>query len=588
MSTDNPSIEDLMPKQSDLDASSSKATASFLSQQVKSEAKDEEENAQEKLEEKMTEVKNQSLEEIVQAKALVLGLGYVDFEKTIIDREALPILEKNEMEKLGCVFFLNQSGQVRMGCVDPSEDAKQKLEEVAQENHAVSGLYLISEKSFKKALKEYDNIPKKPVIKKKVTITAGDLEKYKNEVKNLSELPNKIKEIPLTDVVTIILSSAIETGSSDIHIEAEESGIKLRLRVDGVLKNVCELGVDMWKQLISRVKLLSGLKLNIDDKPQDGRISIDLPDDKLDIRVSTLPTSYGESVVMRILRSSSVGLGFEDLGIRGKAFNDLKREVERPNGMILTTGPTGSGKTTTLYAVLNKLNNESAKIITLEDPIEYKLQGINQSQIDKSGDYDFAKGLRSILRQDPDVVMVGEIRDLETADVAINAALTGHLVLSTLHTNDAAGAIPRFLSMGVKPFLLAPAINAVVGQRLVRRLCENCRQETELAGDVLARVMKIIEAIPQNSGYSPDLANIKFYKPIGCDKCSGGYKGRIGIYEIFVMTDEIEKMVLEQKVSEGDVKRITQEAGMISMVQDGILKCLDGITSPEEVFRVAE
>jgi len=346
----------------------------------------------------------------------------------------------------------------------------------------------------------------------------------------------------------------------------------------------------MWKQFVSRIKLVSRLKLNINDRPQDGRISIVLPDDKLDIRVSTLPTTYGESVVMRLLRSSAAGLDFKDLGMRGKASVDLKREIARPNGMVLTTGPTGSGKTTTLYAILNALNNEETKIITLEDPVEYKLEGINQSQVERSTGYDFAKGLRSILRQDPDIVMVGEIRDLETADVAINGALTGHLVLSTLHTNDAAGAIPRFLAMGVKPFLLAPSINAVIGQRLVRKICEQCKEEVELDNNAITRVMKIVDSIPENSGFSIDKSkDLKFYQGKGCDACSGeGFKGRTGVYEVFTITPEIEKMILNGKVSEYDIKEITQKSGMISMVQDGILKALDGITSVKEVFRVTE
>ncbi len=574
MTSNNPKIEDLIKKSDD--SGGFKKNPSDMT-------------PQEKLKLTMAEVEHGGIEKEVQKRAEELGLGYADFRKTLIERDALAMLKRDEIESLGAVVFQNQLGQLRMACVEPKDEVKNRMSNLAEENKAQAFLYLISNDSLKKALKEYDNLPKKPILQKKVSITAEDLEKYKSDVDDPSRLGEKIKEIPLTDFVTIVLAAGIRAEASDVHIEAQESGIKLRFRLDGVLRDICEINKQMWKQIISRIKLLSGVKLNIEDRPQDGRISIDLPDDKLDIRVSTLPTSFGESVVMRLLRSSSAGLEFEDLGIRGKSFNDLKREVERPNGMILTTGPTGSGKTTTLYAILNKLNNENSKIITLEDPIEYKLKGINQSQIDKSGDYDFSKGLRSILRQDPDIVMVGEIRDLETADVAINAALTGHLVLSTLHTNDASGAIPRFLAMGVKPFLLAPAINAVIGQRLVRKLCEHCNQETELTGDVLGRVMKIIQSIPQNSGYAPDISqDIKFYKPVGCDKCLGGYKGRTGIYEVFTMTPEIEKMVLGQKVSENDIKKITQQQGMISMVQDGILKAIDGITSVEEVFRVAE
>ncbi|MBI2636938.1 MAG: type II/IV secretion system protein, partial [Parcubacteria group bacterium] len=432
-------------------------------------------------------------------------------------------------------------------------------------------------------------IPTQPKLATAVAITAEDLKKYEADVRDLASLPAKLGEIPLTDVMTIILAAAIASGASDIHIEAEETGIKLRFRLDGVLHEQATLSREVWEHLISRIKLLAKLKLNVADKPQDGRISIELPDDRLDIRVSTIPTSFGESVVMRLLRSSAVGLQFEDLGLRGKSFNDLKREVERPNGMILTTGPTGSGKTTTLYAILNKLNDEETKIITLEDPIEYKLEGINQSQIDKSRDYDFAKGLRSILRQDPDVVMVGEIRDLETADVAINAALTGHLVLSTLHTNDASGAIPRFLAIGIAPFLLAPAVNAIIGQRLVRKICEQCKEKVELDSAMLSRVLEVAKSIPANAGASIDPADVAFYHGKGCAVCNNsGYKGRIGIFEIFTLTPDIEKMILAEKVSENDIKAAAQKAGMLTMVQDGLLKAADGITTVSEVFRVTE
>jgi len=578
MSHDNPSIEDLLGK-----APSTPAHAS------PGEKKESEETVSESLEEKIGEIGQHAKEGETAAHARSLNMPYVDFHDTLIDREALSILNRKEIENLRAVVFLNFNGQLRMATTEPTDQVRARLAELAEGYHATGVLYLISEESFKKALQEYDRIPKKTAVTKTVSITADDLKKYEKDVADLKNLPAKIKDIPLTDVITIILAAAIKTDVSDVHIEAEEDGIKLRFRIDGVLHDMAELDHGLWKQVISRIKLLSKLKLNIGNRPQDGRISIELPDDKLDIRVSTLPTAHGESVVMRLLRSSSVGLNFEALGIRGKSFMDLKREVERPNGMILTTGPTGSGKTTSLYAILNKLNDEETKIITLEDPIEYKLAGVNQSQIDKSGDYDFAKGLRSILRQDPDVVMVGEIRDLETADVAINAALTGHLVLSTLHTNDASGAIPRFLSMGVKPFLLAPAINAVIGQRLVRKICEHCKEEIELDNQQITRVMNILNSIPENSGFAVDKdKEMKFYRGKGCDKCDNGYKGRTGVYEVFTMTPEIEKMILAGQVSEHDMKEITQKEGMVSMVQDGILKALDGITTVEEVFRVTE
>jgi len=576
MSNDNPSIEDLIHPQA---ATPAKKDEPVIEPTV-----------EEKLGEKMGEIGRQEKEQEVAAKAAALGLPCVDFSSTLIDREALPMLSRQEIEALRTVVFLATEKELRLATVNPTPEAVAKLEELSKLNNAHGVLYLISEHSFKKALEEYDKIPKKSKIAKAVSITAQDLERFKDAVADLSTLSDQLSKIPLTDVMTIILAAGIASNASDIHVEAEQDGIKLRFRLDGVLHDMATLAPEVWNQVIARIKLIAKLKINIASKPQDGRISIELPNDKLDIRVSTLPTSYGESVVMRLLRSSSVGLKFEDLGLRGKSFMDLEREVGRPNGMILTTGPTGSGKTTTLYAILNKLNNEETKIITVEDPIEYKLEGINQSQIDAAKDYTFAKALRSILRQDPDVVMVGEIRDLETADTAINAALTGHLVLSTLHTNDASGAIPRFLAMGVKPFLLAPAINAVIGQRLVRKLCQECKQETELDTAALARVMPIMDSIPKNSGYAIDRGReLKFYQSKGCPACgNSGFHGRIGIYEIFTMTPEIEKMIMAGTVGESEIRAAAQAAGMITMAQDGILKALDGVTSVSEVFRVTE
>ena len=389
--------------------------------------------------------------------------------------------------------------------------------------------------------------------------------------------------------MTILVSVALKTGSSDIHVEAEEADIKARLRIDGILHDIATLPSELWKQIAARVKLLSGLKLNIVDRPQDGRFTIFYKKDKVEVRVSTLPTGYGESVVMRLLRSTATGLSFEDLGLSPYTYKLLKAEIDKPNGMIITTGPTGSGKTTTLYAILNYLNSPEIKIITLEDPIEYKLAGVNQSQIDASKGYTFAGGLRSILRQDPDIIMVGEIRDLETADTAINAALTGHLVLSTIHTNSAAGAVPRFLAMGVKEFLLAPSLNAIIGQRLVRRLCQACKKEAVLDASAREKAEKILHAISPLANMSVDSLNLKFWTAGGCEACHGlAYKGRIGIYEVMVMSPEIEQLILSKSSSEYQIQDIAIKNGMLTMVQDGLLRALEGVTSVEEVFSVAD
>ncbi|OGH92918.1 MAG: hypothetical protein A2534_00630 [Candidatus Magasanikbacteria bacterium RIFOXYD2_FULL_39_9] len=426
-------------------------------------------------------------------------------------------------------------------------------------------------------------------VTKDLNITDEELEKFKSGVMDFRSLESQFLNVSISDILTLIIASALKVSSSDIHVEAEENGIVVRYRIDGILHDVATLPKEQWKKFISRIKLLAALKINVTDRPQDGRVTLKLSSGGLDVRVSTMPTIYGESVVMRILHSGTKGVTFDELGLRGDAFAKLKKEVERPNGMIITTGPTGSGKTTTMYSILRTLNKPGVKIITLEDPVEIKMEGINQSQVDVSRDYTFAKGLRSLLRQDPDICLVGEIRDLETAEIAIQAALTGHLILSTIHTNSASGTIPRFMSMGVKPFLLAPALNSVIGQRLVRKICAHCQEEDVLSAEQMERVVKNLETLPEVEKKNVDFKNLHFYKGKGCEECSGlGYKGRIGLYEIFVMTKEIEQAILSDQISEYTIQELAVKGGMVTMVQDGLLKSLEKITSVEEVFRVIE
>jgi type IV pilus assembly protein PilB len=342
--------------------------------------------------------------------------------------------------------------------------------------------------------------------------------------------------------------------------------------------------------LISRIKILSNLKIDEQRIPQDGRAEVTTKDNReMDLRVSTLPTVNGEKIVMRLQDKSRKIPDLPELGLDPHNFALLTEALALPNGIILTSGPTGSGKTTTLYSCLNRLNEIAVNIMTIEDPVEYRMQGINQSQIDRSKDYTFAKGLRSILRQDPDIAMVGEIRDLETADIAIQAALTGHLILSTIHTNSASGAIPRFLSMGVKPFLLAPALNCVIGQRLVRLLCQKCKKKVTLSEEQKERVETALANLPQKQAAEIAQKEKIFYTGGGCEACHGiGYKGRVGIYEIFIMSQVIEQLILTGQVSEFEIEKIAVQNGMVTMVQDGLMKALEGKTSVDEVFRVIE
>jgi len=548
----------------------------------------------EKLEEKMEEIRIKELEEAAEEQANSSGYPYINLVGFPINAESINSIPKETAEKEKVVCFYRSDKEIKIASTEPANPKlKEILDKLAEETYTGIGeIYLVSQHSFDTTYKLYDKFPIPREFVAGIKITGEELDKLRKEIKNFGILNARLnKEKNMTDMIKMILAMANQSNASDIHLESEEKKVTLRYRVDGVLHIAASIPKKNWQRLDSRIKNIAGLKINITDKPQDGRITVFLKggEDKLEIRVSSLPTSYGGSIVMRLLKSTVASLKFDDLGVRGKASEDLNKQVDRPIGMIITTGPTGSGKTTTLYAILNKLNTPETKIITLEDPIEYKLEGIAQSQIDHSKGYSFAKGLRSILRQDPDIIMVGELRDKETAEVAVQAALTGHKVVSTLHTNDAAGAIPRFISMGVKPFLLAPALNAVIGQRLVRRIHEECKVEEKISEKKLERIKKIIDNLPSNSGYNVDLDKIKFYRGQGCDQCNHiGLKGRIGIYEIFPVNSDIEKEILSGKTSEYKIAEIAHNSGMITMVQDGLLKALDGITTVSEVFRVTE
>lgn len=552
------------------------------------------EETEEALSEKLTELEVKQIEKETEEAAQKAGLPYINLVGFPVSDQALTSIDKKTAQKHKVVCFYVDDNEARLGVVNPNDPELEKiLEHVVEENtYGGNGaFYLISEHSFNHTFKLYEKFPERRKEVSGVEISGDRLTELQDEVKNFGLLNARLnEETNMTGLIELLLAGALKSGASDIHLEAEEENITIRYRIDGVLHIVGKLPKKVWKRLNSRVKTIAGLKINVTNVPQDGRITLIAGDfGKVEIRVSTLPTSFGESIVMRILSEKNASFEFDQLGLRGRSYNTLKEQVERPTGLIVTTGPTGSGKTTTLYAMLNKLNDQETKIITLEDPIEYRLPGISQSQIDHSKGYTFAEGLRSILRQDPDVIMVGELRDIETVETAVQAALTGHKVLSTIHTNDAAGAIPRFLSMGAKPYLLAPSLNAVIGQRLVRKICENCKIEKELEPAVLEKVKAILADLPEPEKKEVDLNNLKFYRGGGCEECNHlGYKGRIGIYEIFTMTEKINEEILNASTDEYKILRLAKEGGMITMAQDGLLKALDKITSVEEIFRVSE
>lgn len=586
-----PSIEDLLKKQAAPKAGAAPAAAAPKPTTPKGAppktAPDE--VATDVLGEKLSKMELSGKEQEAEAQAAALGVPHISLKGFPVSADALSLIPEDQARKLKAIAFLFTGPELRLGAVDPADqNVKALLHQLEERNKTHGQLYKISEQSFNEAVKLYATLPKIKKIVKGIQITQEELEKYQEQMDDVTKIQSILNKSSITDLLAIVMAAALKLGSSDIHIEAEEKQIMLRLRVDGILQEIAEIEKEKWPKIINRIKLVAGLKMNITDKPQDGRFTIYQKDTKIDVRTSTMPTAWGESVVMRILNPESIKLEFEDLGFRPAALKKLLPQIQKPHGMIVTTGPTGSGKTTTLYAILSRLNEPGVKIITLEDPVEYKLEGINQSQIDHSKDYTFAKGLRSILRQDPDIVMVGEIRDLETAETAIQAALTGHMLISTIHTNDAAGAIPRFVSMGVKPFLLAPALNAIMGQRLARRLCDQCQKPAELDEETMNRVRELLTSIPESSGEKiPPESEWQFLTGEGCDKCNGtGYKGRIGLYEILIKDQAIEQFILSGEVSEFAVREVAQKQGMIFMAQDGLLKALEQKTSVEEIRRV--
>ncbi len=547
---------------------------------------------QEELQDKMKEIKLKSKEDEVEAKAQDLNVGYINLKGIPIMPEALRVVPEETSRKFSLIcFYYKEMKEIRVAIMEYSQEVQKYLEELSQQYKGIPvRIYLTSQNSMDYAIEMYKALPKIEKYKDDVKILEKDISQAHSQVSDLIQLGEKLKKASVTEILSLVILTAVKSDSSDIHIEAEEQGIHLRFRIDGVLHDIATLDRDIWEKLVSRIKLDAKLKINIKDQPQDGSFSIHINDEETDFRISTLPTAYGESIVMRILYHEKVrDFTLEKLGISDYAEKILSEEMKKPNGMIVVTGPTGSGKTTTLYAALNKLNTEDNKIITIEDPVEYKIKGINQSAVSKDKSYTFAKGLKSIVRQDPDIILVGEIRDKETADIALNAALTGHLVFSTLHTNNAIGAIPRFFALDSKPYLLAPALNVSIAQRLVRRICEHCKQVVEPSEKQKEIVRQEIESIPDTLKHKFDfnLNNLKFYQGKGCKECSGlGYKGQIGIYEIFQITDEIREMILSKDISEVKLSQVAKQNGMITMIQDGILKALQGVTSLDEVTRV--
>ncbi len=534
------------------------------------------------------ELRHKSEEEEAARHAEKHGLPYVDLNLMPVSDDVVRLIPQEEASLYGVAAFFKAGRTVRVAILDAgNQKTRQYLQELGRKNRWKIIPYVASLSSLKKAWRAYQKPFLQQLDTKRLSLGSDLTDRAARDLQNLRDLVNGMEDVTTTQILQIIFAAAVAMGVSDIHLEPQERVLRIRYRIDGILHDVGDLPIRLYRSIVNRIKVMGGMKLNLRDIAQDGRLSVNINEnEKMDVRVSIIPSNFGEAVVMRLLIKSSKLVELSDMGLRGLAEELVKKEVAKPHGMIITTGPTGSGKTTTLYALLRHLNKPGVKIITIEDPIEYEIEGISQTQISKTGRYTFADGLRAIVRQDPDVILVGEIRDDETADIAVNASLTGHLVLTTIHANNASATIPRMLELGVKPSLIAPAVNLFMAQRLVRRLCEHCKEAYQPAPQTMDMVRHLLAIIsPKAKVEIPKEVKV-LYRPKGCERCGGiGYKGRIGIFEVFSVTENISK-IIEEMGSEEDIMRAAMEDGMMTMTQDGILKAVEGITSMEEVWRV--
>lgn len=540
---------------------------------------------------KLGDLHKREEEELVQLLSGKYNIEYVDLSVVSINTDALRLIEESVARTNKIAAFALVDKKLKIAVRQPEDQNIQEIINELKNKGYETTLYICSTTSLERAWNTYKDLSFAYESKAgSLEIASDEISAIIEKAKNLPAIIEILQETLLmkrsyrvSRILETILAGALSTEASDVHIEPEEEYIRLRYRLDGVLVKVLDFDKDTYSLLLSRIKLLSGLKLNIKKDSQDGRFSVHVKEMDIEIRTSILPGAYNESIVMRILNPKSIGVPMEELGIPRKLLELIEKEIIKPNGMLLTTGPTGSGKTTTLYAFLKKVHNPTVKIITIEDPIEYHLPGIVQTQTNDKG-YTFLDGLRSALRQDPDIIMVGEIRDGETAAIAVNSALTGHLVFSTLHTNSAAGSFPRLIDLGVNSKIMSSAINIVLAQRLIRKLCDNCKKPINIEGDIKRKIDEAIATIFDKSEIPTIPTNV--FTANGCDKCNfTGYKGRIGIYEGIKLTPEV-NAVIEMNPNEEEVEKASAPQGILTMKQDGIIKIIQGITSIEELERV--
>ncbi len=507
-----------------------------------------------------------------------------------INSDILAVVPREAVDFYKMIPFAidRQKASIEVGMVQPDNNqAQQALTFLARQQKLTAKVFLITPTSFQKYLAQYRS-PENEMQRalKGLEETVGLDDDMTVDKKQFERL---VEEAPVIKMVAVILRQAVEGGASDIHIEPTRKSSRVRYRLDGVLHSSLSLPAKIHPAIVARVKILSNLKIDETRVPQDGRFATMVGQERIDFRVSSFPTALGEKIAIRVLNPETGLKTMEKLGLHPKNLLIVQHAIKQPYGMILVTGPTGSGKSTTLYSVLRMLNKEGVNIVTLEDPVEYFMEGVNQSQVVPEIDYTFARGLRQILRQDPDIIMVGEIRDEETANLAVHAALTGHLVLSTLHTNSATGVVPRLTDMGIKPFLISPSLNLVISQRLLRVLCPVCKKKVKATGSAKKYISEKLRTLPAEIKSDIDFKNgFSIFQPQGCKKCNNkGYSGRVAVFEVLKITDALAE-IINRSPTEQEIVKQAKAQGMITLEEDGILKVLDGVTSLEEVMKVSE
>ncbi|HBB76690.1 MAG: Type II secretion system protein E (GspE) [Candidatus Levybacteria bacterium GW2011_GWA2_41_15] len=520
-----------------------------------------------------------SEEKLSEAKAKLLGIPFISLSNTSFSPQALSYIPRAVVERFNLIPFLFDEKTQTLSVAMANPVDLDALSFVKQKTRLNIKTFAASPNDVVRAINEQY----RQEIVGEVGEALKETEEF-NETKTIdsTQISQIIKEAPIAKIVSTILEYALSSRASDVHIEPQEDRIRVRYRIDGILYDRLSLPKTVQESVISRIKILSDMKIDEHRTPQDGRFNFKAQEKEVDLRISVLPTVYGEKIVIRLLRKSGGVPSLQDLGLNGVSLKNLETNILRPHGIIIVCGPTGSGKTSTLYSVLAKLNTPRVNIMTLEDPVEYQISGVNQVQINPAIGLTFATGLRSFLRQDPNIILVGEIRDKETTELAIQAALTGHLVFSTLHTSSAAGALPRLIDLGAETFLLSSVMNAVVGQRIVRQICPNCKES-------YAPSAQIVEELKKNLGrLFPANQQVQLYRGKGCGECGGsGYLGRIGVFEVLPVSQKIASLILEHPESVAVEKEAVLE-GMITMKQDGYLKVIQGVTTIEEVLRVAQ